>query len=128
RGVIRFQPRRDIGVDPPGPCKGVQRIDRCGCTQRWIAAAVDELVNLREKLDLADAPAPALEVIAGTELLALGEMVADPVAHGANFLELTEIQAATPDERLDGGQKILAERPVARRRARTDEGRLLPGE
>src|SRR3546814_2822204 len=61
---------------------------------------------LREKLDFADAAAPALEVVAGTEGLALREMVADAVAHRADFLKLTEIEAAAPDERLDRRQKF----------------------
>src|SRR3546814_8915177 len=53
---------------------------------------------LREKLDLANAAAPALQVEAGAERLPLREMVANPVAHRADFLELPEIEAAAPDE------------------------------
>src|SRR3546814_3042685 len=53
-------------------------------------------------------------------------MVADAVAHRADFLELPEIEAAAPDEGLDRGEEILAERTVARRRAAADERRLLP--
>src|SRR3546814_11891588 len=56
----------------------------------------------------------------------LREMVADAVAHRADFLELPEIEAAAPDEGLDRGEEILAERTVARRRAAADERRLLP--
>src|SRR3546814_1739404 len=81
---------------------------------------------LREKLDFADAAAPALEVVAGTEGLALREMVADAVAHRADFLKLTEIEAAAPDERLDRRQKFAAEVAVAGGGARADECRLFP--
>ncbi|KGB56512.1 hypothetical protein FG95_02304 [Sphingopyxis sp. LC363] len=53
-------------------------------------------------------------------------MVADPVAHRADFLELPEIEAAAPDEGLDRREEILAERAVARRGAAADKRRLLP--
>src|SRR3546814_1565247 len=81
---------------------------------------------LREKLDLADAAAPALQVEAGAERLPLREMVANPVAHRADFLELPEIEAAAPDEGLDRGEEILAEHAVARRGPAANERRLLP--
>src|SRR5690606_7926915 len=104
------------------------RVDRRGHAQRRIASAVDELVDLREKFDLADAAAPALQVEARAERLPLREMVANAVAHRADFLELPEIEAAAPDERLDRGEEIFAERAVARRRPTTNERRLLPSE
>src|SRR3546814_17448952 len=83
-------------------------------------------MHLREEFDLADAAAPALEVVARAEGLPLREMVADAVAHRADFLELPEIEAAAPGEGLDRRQKIAAERAVARRRARADDRRLPP--
>src|SRR3546814_8158839 len=61
-----------------------------------------------------------------TEGLALREMVADAVAHRADFLKLTEIEAAAPDERLDRRQKFAAEVAVAGGGARADECRLFP--
>src|SRR3546814_15185487 len=87
---------------------------------------LDELMDLREKLDLANAAAPALQVEAGAERLPLREMVANPVAHRADFLELPEIEAAAPDEGLDRGEEILAEHAVARRGPAANERRLLP--
>src|SRR3546814_11110581 len=53
-------------------------------------------------------------------------MVANPVAHRADFLELPEIEAAAPDEGLDRGEEILAEHAVARRGPAANERRLLP--
>src|SRR3546814_3349019 len=76
---------------------------------------------LREKLDLANAAAPALQVEAGAERLPLREMVANPVAHRADFLELPEIEAAAPDEGVDRGEEILAEHAVARSEEHTSE-------
>src|SRR5690606_14923975 len=70
----------------------------------------------------------ALQVEARAERLPLREMVPDAVAHRADFLELPEIEAAAPDEGLDRGEEIFAERAVARRRPTTNERRLLPSE
>ena len=120
------KPRRDIGIDPSCPGERGQRVHRRRHAQRRIAPAVDELMNLREKFDLANAAAAALEVKTRAECLPLREMVADAVAHRADFLELAKIEAAPPDEGLDRVEEMLPERAVARRRARTDEGRLLP--
>src|SRR3546814_4114531 len=92
-----------VSYAPQEPLRG--RVDRRGRAQSRLAAAVDELVDLREKLDFADAAAPALEVVAGSEGLSLREMVAVAVAHRADFLKLTDIEAAAPDERLATRQR-----------------------
>src|SRR3546814_5148510 len=120
------QARRDIGFDPPRRRERGERVDRRGNAQRRVASAIDELMDLREKLDLANAAAPALQVEAGAERLPLREMVANPVAHRADFLELPEIEAAAPDEGLDRGEEILAAHEGARRGAAANERRLLP--
>src|SRR3546814_18888453 len=90
------QARRDIGFDPPRRRERSERVDRRGNAQRRVASAIDELMDLREKLDLANAAAPALQVEAGAERLPLRDMVANPVAHRADFLELPAIEAAAP--------------------------------
>src|SRR3546814_11583398 len=109
------QARRDIGFDPPRRRERGERVDRRGNAQRRVASAIDELMDLREKLDLANAAATALQVEAGAERLPLREMGANPVAHRADFLVLTEIEAAAPDEGLERGEAILAEHAAARR-------------
>ena len=53
-------------------------------------------------------------------------MVADLAGHRADIGELPEIQTAPPDKGLDVFQEIFAKRPVTRRHARADKGRLLP--
>src|SRR3546814_156984 len=88
--IMIGQPRRDVGGDPSRLCKRRERVDRRGCAQRRLAATVDELMHLREEFDLADAAAPALEVVARAEGLPLREMVADAVAHRADFLRSEE--------------------------------------
>jgi hypothetical protein len=128
RRIMIRKARRIVGLDPPRRGERRECVDRRGNAQRRIAAAIDQLMHLREKFDLANAAAPTLQVEAGAECLTLREMVADPVAHRADFLELAKIEAAAPDERLDRRQKLLAQRAVARRCARTDKRRLLPRE
>src|SRR5947199_344412 len=69
-----------VGRDPAGRRQRGERIERRRRAQLGLAAAMDELVDLDEELDLADPAAAALEVVAGAEGLALGIMVADPPA------------------------------------------------
>src|SRR3546814_21156758 len=76
------QARRDIGFDPPRRRERGERVDRRGNAQRRVASAIDELMDLREKLDLANAAAPALQVEARAERLPLREMVANTVEIG----------------------------------------------
>ena len=76
---------------------------------------MDELVDLGEELDLADAAAAALEIEAGAELLALGIMVADPAGDRLDLADRAEIERAAPDERMDRLEEIAAERGIARR-------------
>ena len=68
---------RDLGVEPPRRGQRGERVERRRRAQRRLAAAVDQLLDLGEEFDLADAAAAALEVEAGAERLALRIMVAD---------------------------------------------------
>ena len=89
---------------------------------------MDELVDLDEELDLADAAAAALEVEARAERLALRIMVADPAADRADLADRAEIERAPPDERVDRLEEIAAERRIAGDLPGADEGRALPGQ
>ena len=91
--------------------RGDQRRDGVQCrgsADAGIAPAVDHLLDLHEELDLADPPAPALQVVAGTDVRTLGEMIADTRRNLANLLDDSEIERAAPDERLDRIEKGLA--------------------
>ena len=83
-------------------------------------------MDLREELDLANAAAAALEVVAGAEALTGLIMAADPAGEGTDLADRAEIERAPPHERPDRGEETLTQRDVARRRARADEGRALP--
>ena len=120
------QRHRLVRIDPARRSKRRQRTARIGDAQRGIAAAVDQLVDLREKFDLADATAPALEIVARAERLPLRIMIANPPRDTANLADGAEIERAAPHKRLHRGQEALAQRNVSRRRTRTDEGGALP--
>ena len=113
--------RNDVG---PG-----QREQRCACIaapQARIAAAVDQLVGLREELDLADAAAPALEIEARSQLRLAAIGLADSQAQLRNIVDRAEIDAAPPHEGADRGEEPLPTLNIARGRARADEGGTLP--
>src|SRR5690606_34093586 len=131
------RPQRAIGGGERRrlPCPDPPRLGECGdrrerrrSAQRRIAAAVDELVDLDEELDLADAAAAALEVEAGAERLALRVMIADQPADRLDFTDRAEIEAASPDEGMDRIEEIAAERRIAGAEAGADEGGALPGQ
>src|SRR5207244_3552294 len=95
---------------------------------RSVAAAMDELVNLREELDLANAAAPALQVEAGAERLALGVMIADAARNTADLADRAKIERAAPDERADRVEETSPQFRIARRRPAPDERSALPGQ
>jgi len=108
--------------------QGLERVERRRGAQSRVAAAVDELVDLGVEFDLADAPPPPLQVEAGAELLALRIMVADAAGDRLDLADRAEIEAAAPDERVDGVEEIAAQRRVSGGEAGADEGGALPRE
>jgi hypothetical protein len=115
-------------IDPPSRSKGRQRLQRGAPPQFELAAAMDELMRLCEELDLADAAAAALQVVAGTERLPFVKMVADLGRQRVDFRDRAEIERAAPDERVDRLQEMAAHLSIAGGAARADEGCPLPGE
>ncbi len=87
---------------------------------------MDQLVDLREELDLADAAAPALQVVSRAERLTLRMVVPDTPRDPPYLADRAEIERAPPYERLDRPHEPFAQASVARRGARLDEGRALP--
>src|SRR3546814_20110878 len=74
RRVMIGQARRDIGFDPPRRRERGERVDSRGNAQRRVAPAIDELVDLREKLALANDAGPDVQVEAGAASPPLWEM------------------------------------------------------
>ena len=80
-------------------------------------AAGNQLLGLREKLDLADAAAPDLDVVAFDRDLALAAKGLHLPLHVVNVGKRCEIQMLAPDERRDVGDQCLAGPDDRRRRA-----------
>ena len=115
-----------VGRDLAGVGERRQRIERRTCAQAGVAPAPDQLVDLREELDLADAAAPALEVEAGSDRLAAVEMVADAQRYRLNVADRGVVEAPPPHERPDRGKERLPQRDVAGARPGADERGPLP--
>src|ERR1700678_870867 len=90
-------------------------------------AAGDQLLGLREELDLADAAAADLDIVALDRDLALAAKRLHLPFHVVHVAKGSEIQMLAPDERRDVGDQRLAGRGVAGARPRLDHGRALPG-
>ena len=83
-------------------------------------------MDLREEFDLADAAAPALEIIAGAERLPLRMVIAYPPGDVDDLADRPEIEAAPPHERPDRIEETRAERHIPAAGTRADEGGALP--
>ncbi len=117
---------RRSGVDVPGLGQRAQRLRRPGAAQARLAAAPDQLLGLRKELDLADAAAPQLDVVAmhgdpGAALVGV-----DLALDGVDVLDRPEIQVLAPDEGTQLGEKARAHGQVAGRGPRLDHGGALP--
>ncbi len=129
--------QRDIGPseilrlvepDPPRLGQRGERVARGGRAQRRLAAAMDELVDLGEELDLADAAPPPFQVIAGAERLGLRIMIADAAADVADLADRAIVERAAPHERTDRVEETAAERQIAGTGPGADEGGAFPGQ
>jgi hypothetical protein len=121
-----------------GELLGGARVDTAGLFQRGeglggarvaqarIAAAVDQLLGLGEELDLADAAAAKLDVVARQGDFGAALVGVNLALDGVDVLECPEVQVLAPDERLELAQEGLAQGQVAGHRPRLDHGRPLP--
>ena len=85
--------------------------------------AADQLKDLAEELDFADAARAELDV--AFQALAR-HLLGDHQFHGAQGLEGAEVEVAAVDERLQPTQQVFPRRPVACHRARLDPGVAFP--
>ena len=72
-------------------------------------AAGDELLGLREKLNVAYAAAPKLDVMASDRNGAVALMGVHPPLHGVNVGDRREVEILAPDKGCELAQKLLAE-------------------
>ncbi len=94
--------------------------------QIGIAAAPDQLLGLREELDLADAAAPDLDVVAADRDLAMTFDGMDLPLDRVDILDGGEIEMLAPDERAQVPEEFVARRHVAGDDPRLDHRRALP--
>ena len=113
--------------DPVARGQHAERFQRRPHPQFRMPAAGDQLLGLREKLDLADTAAPDLDVVALDRDLALAAKGLHLPLHVVNIGESREIQMLAPDEGRDFRHQRLAGPGVAGAGPRLDHGGALPG-
>ena len=85
-----------------------------------------QLMGLREKLDLANAAAPLLQIEARPDIGWPLVMIPDPSGQQAHFFHRAKIHRRAPDKRINRIEKTLAARNVSCRGAGADESCTLP--
>ena len=91
-----------------------------------MAPARDQLLGLHEKLDLADAAAAELDIVAGDRDLAMAAIGMDLPLHRVDVGNRGEIHVFAPDERRELLQERLAGRDVAGAGPRLDHRGAFP--
>ena len=128
-------PEKAVGVDhllgdpvgdPSRAGERAQRVAGSGLAQGWDAAAPDELLGLGEELDLADAAAAELDVVAVDLDAAAAAMGVDLALDRVDVLDRREVQMLAPDEGPQHGDEGVAGLDVGRDRTRLDHRRALP--
>ena len=102
-------------LDPAARGEPLQRVERARRAQVRLAAAGDELLRLHEELDLADAAAPELDVVAGNGDVPEAAVGVDLPLHGVDVGDRREVEILAPDERREV-RRGTAARPRCRRR------------
>ena len=113
--------------DPVAGRENLQRVQRGAHPQLRMTAAGNQLLCLREKLDLADAAAADLDVMALDRDLALAAIGLHLPLHVMDVGQCRKIQMLAPDERREFGDQRLARFGVAGARPRLDHRRAFPG-
>ena len=126
----RHRPRRARRAPPrrsslsSASCASIARV--CRAAQRRIAPAGDQLLRLHEELDLADAAAPALDVVAEHAHRPVPAMRMHLPLDRMDVGDRREVEVFSPDERRELADEGLARRDVAGDGARLDQRGALP--
>ena len=115
-----------LGGDPLLGVKLAEHVERARAAHRWAAAAEDELLGLDEELDLADAAAAELEVVARHGDVFVAARGVDLPLHRMDVGDRRVVEILAPDERRELGEEALAELEIAGGRPRLDHRRALP--
>ena len=106
-----------LGADPAALGERGQRRQRLAAAQLRMPAAGDQLLGLHEELDLADAAAAELDVVAFDRDVVVAAIGVDLPLHRLDVGDRGEVEILPPDE----GRKLRAgcpRRPRCRRRRR----------
>ena len=115
-GLVELAPH--LGLDPAARLEPLQRHQRLRHAQLRLAAAGDQLLGLHEELDLADAAAADLDVVAGDRDLAEAAEGVDLPLHGVDVGDGGEIEVLAPDEGGELGEESSARRRISPAMAR----------
>src|SRR6185312_15392384 len=111
--VSRSQIVAHRSVDPaPGRERG-QHGDRLPAAQIGVAPAGDELLSLDEELDLADAAAAELDIVALDRDLAMAAIGVNLLLHRVHVGDGRVVEIFAPDERRKLTQEALAGGKIA---------------
>ena len=112
-----FEVGAGVGADPAALGERGQRRQRLAAAQFGMPAAGDELLGLHEELDLADAAAAELDVVAFDRDVLVAAIGVDLPLHRLDVGDRGEVEILAPDE----GRRAAAgspRRPRCRRRRR----------
>ena len=103
-----------------------EHLEGARAAQTWPPSAENELLRLNEELDLANASAAELDVVArhGDDFMAAHGM--DLALHRVDVGDRGVVEILAPDERGEIAQKGFAQRNVAGDRTRLDHRGALP--
>ena len=115
-----------LGLQPAGRDQGAERVAGCRHAHLGHPAAQDQLLRLDEELDLPDAAASDLDVVARHPDRAVAAVGVDLALDRMDVADRRVVQQATPQERLQIGEKAVAGDPIAGDHPRLDQRRPLP--
>ena len=117
---------RGVAADPAALREIVERRQRLAPAQFGMAPARDQLLRLHEELDLADAAAAELDVVAFDRDLVVALVGGHLALHRVHVGDRAVVEILAPDERRDLLQERLAEREIAGARPRLDHRGAFP--
>ena len=113
-------------VDPAAGGEGREGRDRCAAAQLGVAATGDELLRLREKLDLANPAATELDVVTFDRDLAMTPVGMDLLLHRVHVRDRRVVEIFAPHKGRKIADEPLAGSEIAGARPCLDECGALP--
>src|SRR5262245_24118952 len=115
-----------VGGDPASLGETIERLDGSPRPELGVTSAGNELLGLGKELDIADAAAAELDIVALNRDGPVALEGMDPPLHGMDIGDRGEVEIFAPDEGCEMSQELVARRDIAGRDPRLDQGRALP--